>query len=214
MTPWLSYLTQGALLGGAAAAQPGPFQAYLLSQVLSAGWRHTLPAAFAPLISDGPIIALMLFVLSRTPDWFLAALQLIGGFFLLYLAWLTLRAVRAAASTEAAPAPTSGRQSVLRAAMMNALSPGPYIFWGTIGGPIVVSGWRESPWYGVSFFLGFYPALIGVLNLIIMLGATVGSISPRVNRALGAFSTAALALFGVYQIGQGINALAGKLTAL
>ena len=82
----LVYLTQGLLLGGMAAAQPGPFQAYLLSQTLKNGWRRTMWAAFAPLLSDGPIVILVVLILTQTPDWFLTLLRVAGGGFLLYLA--------------------------------------------------------------------------------------------------------------------------------
>jgi arginine exporter protein ArgO len=86
------YLIQGLVLGLAAGAQPGPFQTYLISQTLSQGWRRTWIAAFAPLVSDGPIVALVLFVLSQVPDWFQRLLQITGGFFVLYLAWGAFKA--------------------------------------------------------------------------------------------------------------------------
>ncbi|MDP2884326.1 MAG: hypothetical protein Q8P51_04810 [Ignavibacteria bacterium] len=65
----LIYLIQGATLGLAAAVQPGPYQTYFMSQALNYGWRRALPAALAPLISDGPIILLTLLVLSQMPLW-------------------------------------------------------------------------------------------------------------------------------------------------
>ena len=95
---WL-YLLQGIGFGLAAAAQPGPFQAYLLSQTMQNGWRRTLPAACAPLISDGPIILLVLWVLSRVPAWLQRGLHLAGGLFILYLAWGAWRAWRACAGS-------------------------------------------------------------------------------------------------------------------
>ncbi|MBK9210593.1 MAG: hypothetical protein IPL71_20865 [Anaerolineales bacterium] len=49
--------------------QPGSFQTYLISQTLTRGWKRTLPAALAPLISDGPIILICLLLLSQVPDW-------------------------------------------------------------------------------------------------------------------------------------------------
>ena len=79
----LPFLLQGLTLGFAAGAQPGPFQTYLISQTLSQGWRRTWIAAFAPLISDGPIVALALLVLSQVPDWFQRVLQIVGGLFVL-----------------------------------------------------------------------------------------------------------------------------------
>jgi threonine/homoserine/homoserine lactone efflux protein len=75
------YFIQGVTFGFAAAVQPGPFQTYLISQTVSHGWRRTLPAVFAPLLSDGPIIALVLLVLSHVPDGAIQFLRLAGGAF-------------------------------------------------------------------------------------------------------------------------------------
>ena len=71
-----AYLILGMTYAFAAAVQPGPLQSYLISQTLSHGWRRTLPAAFSPLISDGPVIALALLVLSRVPAWLAQGLRL------------------------------------------------------------------------------------------------------------------------------------------
>ena len=56
----LHYLLIGFTFAFAAAIQPGPLQAYLVSQALSHGWRRIWPAAFAPLLSDAPIAILAL----------------------------------------------------------------------------------------------------------------------------------------------------------
>jgi len=45
--------------GFAAAVQPGPFLAFLISLALSCGWRRALPGVLAPLLSDGLIIVLV-----------------------------------------------------------------------------------------------------------------------------------------------------------
>jgi arginine exporter protein ArgO len=86
---WI-YLLQGIGYGLAAASQPGPFQTYIISQTLTRGWKRTLPAAFAPLISDGPIIFVCLLVLSQVPAWWQRSLYIIGGLFSfgLYQLWL------------------------------------------------------------------------------------------------------------------------------
>src|SRR3970040_1606771 len=83
---WL-YIVQGIGYGFAAAVQPGPFQTYLISQTLTKGWKRPLPASLAPLISDGPIIALCLLVLSQVPAWLQRFLYVAGGLFILYLAY-------------------------------------------------------------------------------------------------------------------------------
>ncbi len=196
---WL-YLSQGLLLGGTAAAQPGPFQAYLLAQTLQNGWRRALWAAFAPLISDGPIIFLTLLVLTQIPELFLVGLQAAGGFFLIYLAYKAFLALRAADFNR--PPPPASRANIFEAALMNALSPGPYIFWGTIAGPILLSGWRQSAGHGMSFLLGFYGALIGGFMAFVAFFAAARRLDPRVSRLLTVFSAVAMLGFALFQFWQ------------
>jgi len=206
-----SYLLQGLALGATAAAQPGPFQAFLLGLVTRNGWRQALPAALAPLISDGPIILLVLLTLTRMPAAALAVLRLAGGFFLLYLAWGAWSAFRAASAMTSAPGRTIAAEpmwrALLKAALMNFLSPSPYIYWATITGPILITAWRDAPLLGMAFLVGFYLALIGGLALFILLSGLTGAISPRVNRGLGLFSAVVLFGFGSYQLVTGIREL-------
>jgi threonine/homoserine/homoserine lactone efflux protein len=198
------YLAQGLGLGLAAAAQPGPFQAYLIGQTLEQGWRRTLPAALAPLLSDGPIILLVLLVLSQVPAWLQRALYVAGGLFILYLAYSALKAWRqfdASRVSRGAP----NRQGVLKAALMNALSPGPYIYWSLVTGPILITAWREAAGNGVAFLAGFYVAMVGCLAALIVVFATMRRLGPGVTRALVGVSAIALACFGVYQLWLGIH---------
>ena len=202
----LSFLTQGLVLGGTAAAQPGPLQAYLLSQTMKNGWRRTLPAAFAPLISDGPIVFLVILVLTRTPDWSLQLLQIAGGFFLLYLAYGAFKSYKTAVTTNPQPMDPAN-QSLFEAALMNFLSPNPYIFWTTIAGPIFIAGWRQAPLHGVSFVFGFYLTLIGGFIAFIGLFALTKRLDVRVKRLMSGLSTLALLFFGLYQLWQGFSRL-------
>ncbi len=197
------YFWQGLLLGGAAAAQPGPFQAYLLSQTLKNGLRRTLVAALAPLISDGPIVALVLLLLTQMPDWFLAGLRLAGGFFLLYLAYSAYRSASRVVETAVSLPPSEAKQSIWQAALMNMLSPNAYIFWSTIAGPIFLQGWRQTPGNGLGFLLGFYGSLVGGFMAFVVLFGIVGQANPRLNRLLGIISAIALFIFGLYQLWQG-----------
>jgi threonine/homoserine/homoserine lactone efflux protein len=198
-----TYVIQGIGYGFAAAVQPGPFQAYLFSQTLSRGWRQTMPAALAPLVSDGPIILLVLLVLVRVPLWLQRGLCLGGGFFLLYLARQAFSAWRNFDEGSAC-AGGAGRQSLVRAAMMNALSPGPYLYWSLVTGPILLAGWREAPALGLGFLASFYAAIVLSLGGIIVLFGTSSRLGPKVNRALLGISAAALLCFGLYQIGLGV----------
>lgn len=198
------------MLGMTAAAQPGPYQAFLLSLISRNGWQRTLPAAFAPLISDGPILLLVLLVLTRLPAWSLSALQISGGLFLLYLAWGAWRTFRREVGRDGSTQLTiegDVKTNVLKAALMNFLSPGPYIFWTTVAGPILIEAWRITPSLGLAFLGGFYAALIGGSMLLIAIFGGASQIDRRVNRALGGFSAVALFAFALYQLTAGIGGM-------
>lgn len=198
-------MIQGIGYGFSAAVQPGPFQTYVLSQTLHRGWRSTLPMALAPLLSDGPIIALVLLVLSQIPDSLQRLLYIASGLFILYLArgaFITWRDFDPQAATEAKP----NQQNLLKAALMNLISPGPYIFWSLVTGPVLLNGWRESPANGVGFMVGFYAAMIASLGGLILLFGTAKQLGPKVNRAMVGISAVALVCFGLYQLWRGIIA--------
>jgi len=199
---WL-YIIQGIGYGFAAAAQPGPFQTYIISKTLLQGWRRTLPAALAPLISDGLIITLCLLVLSQIPVWFQKFLYVAGGIFVLYLAYGAYRSWKMFDSNISAMTSAS-KQSIMEAALMNFLSPGPYIFWSLVTGPILLRGWRETPIYGIGFLAGFYIILVSGLGAIIIIFRAARELGPRVNHGLLGVSTIALFCFGLYQLWQGV----------
>lgn len=198
----LAYLFQGLSLGISGAASPGPFQAFLIGQTLRAGWRRSLPAVFAPLFSDGPIILVMVLLLTHLPDGFLRAIQITGGIFVLYLAWKSFLAFRN--FKPFVETTTSQRQTLFQAVTVNFLSPGPYIFWSLLAGPVLVKGWRETPAFGLSFLLGFYAAMLGGLAALVLIFSLARQFGPKVSRALLGLSAAALLGFGLYQLWQGL----------
>ncbi len=199
---WL-YLLQGIGYGLVAASQPGPFQTYLISQTLTRGWKRTLPAALAPLVSDGPIILICVLVLSQVPVWMQRILYIAGGLFILYLAYGTYDSWKNFDS-RLPSVETGTQQSILKAALMNALSPGPYIFWTLVTGPILLKGWRKTPVNGIGFLIGFYVTLISSLAALILIFGTAAKLGPKFNRMLLGISTIALTCFGLYQLWLGI----------
>ena len=198
-----SYILQGIGFGFAAASQPGPFQTYLISQALTRGWKRTLPAALAPLISDGPIILICVLVLSQFPDWLQRVMYIAGGSFILYLAYGALKSWRSHNEVITAPN-TASHQTILRAAMTNALSPGTYVFWTLVTGPILLEGWRETPMNGIGFLAGFYITLITGLAAVILVFGISQKLGPQFNKVMLGISAIALFFFGLYQLKLGI----------
>jgi threonine/homoserine/homoserine lactone efflux protein len=200
---WL-YILQGIGYGFSAAVIPGPFQTFVISQTLTRGWKKLLPAALAPLISDGPIIILCLFVLNQVPIWFQRFLYIAGGVFILYLAFGAYKSWRDF-DPNLSQMDSGTQRSLSKAVLMNFLSPGPYIYWSLVTGPILLRGWREMPGNGLGFLAGFYVTIISTLVGIILLFGFARELGPKVNRALIGISVIALFCFGFYQLWLGIT---------
>ncbi len=204
-----AYAVFGAVYAFASAVQPGPFLAYLVSRALSEGWRRTLPAALAPLLSDGPVIVVVLLVLDRVPAATLDGLRCAGGVLVLGLAARAFKTWRGSRGA----LPEAGRstsQSVAAAALVNIANPGPWLGWSLVLGPLLLKGWREAPSHGVALVAGFYGTMVATLAGIIVLFGAARGLGPRVSRSLVAVSAGALALFGAWQVWAGATALVGR----
>jgi threonine/homoserine/homoserine lactone efflux protein len=191
----LGYLISGATFGFAAVVQPGPMQAYLLARAASHGWRRTLPAAFAPLFSDVPVIAVTVLVLSRMPVWLTQWLRAAGGVFVLYLAFGAFKAWRTWEPARASQLPSAGR-SLFEATTVNLLNPNPWIAWSLVLGPLLLKGWREAPSHGAALLIGFYSVMVLGTGLMIVLFGMAGKLGGAVSRTLIGLSAVALAAFG------------------
>ncbi len=201
----ISYLIFGLSYSFACVVQPGPFQAYLFSQSIKNGWRRTIPLVFAPLISDLPVIIIVLFILTSVPHIILSILQIFGGMFLLYLAFKAYKTL--ASLNKTAIADTPGYGNFFKAVVVNLFNPNPYLGWSLVMGPMLIKGWIESPEKGIALIIGFYSSMIIYSAIMIIMFSAVGNLGPRVNRISLVFSVIAFLLFGLYQLWSGISAL-------
>lgn len=205
----LSYALMGIAFAFAAAAQPGQFQAYVVARAVASGWRRTLPAALAPLLSDVLVVTLVLSILTRVPPSFLLALRVAGGIFLLYLAWGALREWRAPrAAAEQVPLPA--HRTLLEAAFVNVLNPNPYLAWTLVLGPLLLEAWHVSPSHGIALVAAFYLTIIVATAGIIVAASAAGSLGPGVARALVGISALALLAFAIYQLVTASLQIAGN----
>ena len=204
-----AYVLLGAAYAFAAAVQPGPLQTYLVSSTLAHGLRRTLPAVLAPLLSDVPIVSLVLLVLTQVPASVVNALRLAGGVFLLYLAagaYSDYRDYRAPKVDPVVPV----TQTVVKAAVVNVLNPNPYISWSLVLGPLLLQAWRDAPAYGIALLASFYATMILTTAAILIPFAGARTLGPRVGRTMVGISAVALAAFGLYQLwGGGVSLLGG-----
>ncbi|MES9852163.1 MAG: LysE family transporter [Candidatus Thiodiazotropha sp. L084R] len=87
------HVISALIFGLTAGLKPGPLAFVVIQQSLTHGFRSGLKASLAPLITDGPIILCTIFIIGRMDDYhrLLGFMSLIGGVFLLYLAYNTVR---------------------------------------------------------------------------------------------------------------------------
>ncbi|OGP76985.1 MAG: hypothetical protein A2Z13_02570 [Deltaproteobacteria bacterium RBG_16_64_85] len=201
----MTFLVAGIVLGLSAGFTPGPLFALVLSHTIRHGVREGIRVAAAPLLTDLPIILVSTLVLSRIAGYgsLLGAVSLAGAAFLVYMSYETFRARRQEPSVSDA-----GPQSLRRGAMVNALSPHPYLFWLTVGSPMILKGWKTSPAAAVLFVVGFTGCLVGSkVVLAILTGRSVHRLSGRsyeyLMRALGFL----LLLFAVLLLMDGLRLL-------
>jgi threonine/homoserine/homoserine lactone efflux protein len=141
----------------------------VITETLRNGWRAGVSVALAPLLGDLFVIACCLLILAQLSPVFFAILSFWGGLYVIFLGWETLRAVPAAA------VPIAERtgniwQSLRKGLTVNLLNPHPYLFWLTVGGPLVMQSYAQSEFGAmVAFLSGFYGCLVGAKVLLAFL---------------------------------------------
>ena len=202
----LAITLQGLLLGLGAGLAPGPLLALVMTESLRAGTAAGIRVAIAPLLTDTPIVALTWSLagsLDAESPW-LAALSLAGAVVVAHLALAQWRF--------ALPVPDSTQitGALRRGVAVNLLSPHPWLFWTTVGGPLLVSASNRSFWLAVAFLFAFYSLLVGTKVALALLTAQwgrslTGVAYRRVCRTLGVV----LLVFAAHLGWEGVRSLAG-----
>ena len=165
----------GLALGLAAGISPGPMLVLVIVQTLRAGWKAGVVTALTPLVSDAVVIAVTLLVLSRLPGWVLPAIGVVGGGYVLWIAWETWQAASHPIG-DATAQPLSAGAALRRALAVNLSSPHPWLTWATVLGPLVLATAADGLGLAVLFVAGFYLMLVGskvVLALLVARGRRV-----------------------------------------
>lgn len=195
----------GSLLGLSAGFSPGPLTALVVSESIRHSSRAGMKAGLAPLICDAPIILLTLFLISRLShtNLLLAVISFIGA---LYIGWLGIKNIRTKSVDFSAG--DEKEKSLQKGIIVNFLNPHPYIFWLTVGAPIVVRaasvGWIPP----AAFLLGFYAMLVGAKLLMAFLAGSskkffAGKAFILINRLMGLL----LIIFAIILAGDGVELL-------
>jgi len=159
----------------------------------------------SPLITDGPAIAAAIFLLGRVEnsDAALGFVSIAGGALLTAYGIAGFRG--ATVEVEEAEGDRTPWASLGKGVSVNFLNPNPYLFWLTIGTPLLLDahtlGWIAS----IGFLAVFYLCLVGskcVLAVLVARSRAVlrGRAYVLVNRVLAA----ALLIFAVIFIRNGL----------
>lgn len=153
-------LIVGLGYGLAAGVAPGPLLALTVASTLRAGRAAGSAVAIAPVVTDAPIVAAAIFAADQIPETALAVIGLAGA---LFVGWLGIGQVRARARVVSESAIVGERAIALRQGVVaNLLSPHPYLFWATVGAPLIARFDAEGGAGAVTVFLGaFYLLLVG-----------------------------------------------------
>jgi threonine/homoserine/homoserine lactone efflux protein len=185
----------GLSLGLAAGISPGPLLSLVMRTSLERGFWAGVRVALSPLLTDAPIIALCLLVVNALPASFAALLGLFGGAFVIYLGIEGIKAAGHANLEQ--PAPSKQSQDFLRGALVNILSPHPWLFWLGIGAPTLHNAYQLGVLHAVGFLLGFFSLLIGMkIGLAFLISSGKKFLTPKTYKAALYFSSALMFVAG------------------
>ena len=162
------FITIGIVLGLSAGLAPGPLLALVISETLRHDTSAGVRVALSPIFTDLPIILVTLAVLSQLTEFhaILGILSLLGGCVILFMGYESMHPKRSEPDLpEAAP------KSLTKGILANALSPHPYLFWFSVGGPVMGRAMKLNMAAPLAFIGSFYVFLIGSkIVLAVMVG--------------------------------------------
>lgn len=151
----MEFVLAGLALGIGAGLAPGPLLGLVVATALSRGFGAALRVSLVPLVSDAAIVLLSVFVVHALPTRATGLLGVVGGLFVVWLGVETWREAPAEVEGSAAGAPFG------KAVLVNLVSPHPWLFWLTVGSPLLVAAWASTPAAAVGFLVAFYAMLVG-----------------------------------------------------
>ncbi|MBC8258525.1 MAG: LysE family transporter [SAR324 cluster bacterium] len=153
----------GLLLGAPSGIAPGPMLVLIISETLRHGIRAGAKVACIPLLTDAPVVLVSGFLFTQISDMsiLLGVISLVGFVFLLYLGSKSFR-IANAEIPDYTPPPLQLKEIMIA----NLVNPNPYLFWFTVGAPLMVRSFQQTWGLGLAFLFSFYLGLVGVKILL------------------------------------------------
>jgi threonine/homoserine/homoserine lactone efflux protein len=160
------YLLTGLFFGLTGGLTPGPLLTLVISETLKYGRNAGIKVALAPLLTDTPIVITILILVAKIASisFIAGIISLCGGLFLIYLGVESIRfQADSLQLSQAVP------RSLLKGIITNFLNPSPYIFWFTIGAPIILKASVEDISHAIAFLGGMYGCLVSSKIVVALL---------------------------------------------
>ncbi len=200
-------LASGVMLGAASGITPGPINTLIISESLKHDKSAGVKVALSPLITDVFIVPFCVFIVNELSkiDFMLGIITLMGAAFIIYLGGKDLfytPVLNVEIQEKSRP--------LMRGIIANFLTPHPFVFWLTIGGPIVSSAYSKNGPSAILFIIAFYTLLVGLKVFLALFTYKFkkflsGKSYKITLKILGGF----LLLFGIILLISGIQKVSG-----
>ena len=199
------FISAGVLLGLSSGLSPGPLLTLVLTQTIRHNRAEGIKVALSPLITDFPIILITVLILGRLAqfDIFLAIISFIGAIFLAYLGIESLKTRELSIDLQ-----DSKSESLKKGIIANLLNPSPYLFWATVGTPLMFKAYKTDLLNSILFMISFYAFLIGSKIVVAFLvDSSKQFINQRIYRVLMRILGFALLIFSLIFLYDGFKYL-------
>lgn len=201
----LNLLIMGVTFGLSIGIAPSPLLTLAITQTISHDVKEGFKIVFTPLITDLPLLIVTVLLYSRLTDidLFLGIVSILGALFIGFMGYKNIMTKGFNLVNEAKKA-----DSFKKGILTNLLNPYPYIFWLTVGGPMLIDSFKKGVWWGLIFIFGFYVMLIASrVSLVYVVGKSINFIKGNryihILRVLGAM----MILFAFKFLNEGVNCL-------
>ncbi|WP_338600822.1 LysE family translocator [Sulfolobus tengchongensis] len=182
---FLLYLGLGIILGLSMAAPPGPINAMIANESTKS-WLHGSSVGAGAMTADLIFFVITYFIQEYIPNYIVKILYIIGGAFMLYLAYLTFKSKMPSRSV-------SGNYFI--GLSMGLMNPYQISWWISVGISMIKS-------LSISIIPGFF---MGIVIWVIVFPKAINILGNKYVKYIKIISTIILLIFGIYLLYEGIS---------
>ncbi len=202
----IHFLTIGILLGLSAGLIPGPLLTLVITETLQYDVKAGIKVSIVPIITDAPIIIAAFLLIPQLTNFnnILGIISIIGAFFILFMGY---ESIKTQGITNFEFQAIKSR-SLTKGILANILSPNPYLFWLSVGTPILAKALAINIFTPFIFIVSFYICLVGTkIILAILVGKSKTFLSGNKYIYTMRFLGIVLGIFAIFLFLDGLELL-------